>query len=264
MEKEIVSNKKQKAKKTAHILQTAIALVLSFAALFSVVFSWYALSLDNDAKGISLSANGAQIDIDEFIYIERGFEGNKTTIYFQRDGDGVYYESAYNAAKGKWEFVLDGDQNKKPFSIKGLWPGESVDFYIPLNKTDAANADFSVDLRFENLTGDMFACGEGYSSVLTVYRVNLFDQNGAMGENIWLDNYANAGDDPQITGGGEFFSLKSFIIISGKEWNDEESQLTLHFRLTFDTKQIDGVNGVKELSEKAFKIGRIVITAVNK
>lgn len=242
--------KKKKRSKIINLIQSALVFVFCSLALITVVFTWFTMFVENTVSGISLTAQSPEIYISDTIAVRRGFddkEEEKVEITFKRDADGVYYEYFKEEGEEEGAWVLDSEGNKKPLSIKGLWPGESVDFYVPVNKENAAD-NLLANLRLGDISGDLFSYidEEGEEiiySILSVYRVNAFDAENNMISSVWLDSY-NEGN-----------------VISNRSWGDGEEQIILHFSVTFDLSQIDNPERIIDLEEKRFSIGRIVITA---
>lgn len=231
-----------------------VTLVISVICLLVVSFAWLTVSQTNKVKGIMAVTNTTMIEINEYVTVVRTLlsDGITSTVTYtyRRFTDDNYYE--YDIVTNDW--VLDESGNKKVLSIRGLWPGESMDFYIPVVKTDD-NIELTYNVNLSGIEGEEFYDSEGVNSysVLGVCRLNILDENGdEISADIWLDDYSD-GLPPRT----------NIELVSDESWHSTESELVLCFRLTFDTTQIQELNlgNTNALSEKEFNIAALLITA---
>lgn len=282
----------EKKKGVVNLIVASVALALSIIMLASSIFAWLTYTREVSSSGISFETSTKTMQISDQITIVRTLTSSSdsnvvTSIYRKDASDGEYYE--YNTETNDWVYETSGE--KRTVSIRGLLPNESIDFILPITRSNAeSDLNYSVsilDLHSEMFYHDYMVGETSYHdvhSMLEVIRLSWLEENedGVYVETSatpdWLLTYGSTDADGShyITDDGveyeilenvgtgdeayDYIQLNSFSITSGV-WPSEQETLVIAFRLTFDTAQISGLALTNALSLKRLSIAQIRIVA---
>jgi len=205
------------------IIITSIALVLSMVLCITVSFAWFNNNKSTDVNGINFGTNNVSVHFGGYITVVRTLNTRSINILYKKDSDGNYYEYENG------EYVLQ-NENKKPISVSGLLPTESMDFSITL-ESDYNLDNYTYEIGFRGLSGKDIVINDITYSILGLYRIN--ELNGEeIGEAKWLATFT-----PPV--------VNSKVVIKNSFWHDDkdvENTVTINFRITLDLTNFNALS----------------------
>jgi len=218
------------------ILLTSIALVLSMALCITVSFAWFNNNKSTDVNGINFGTNNVSVHYGDYISVVRTLGARSINILYKKDSDGNYYEYVNDVG-----YVLESE-NKKPISVSGLLPTESMDFSIAL-ESDYNLDNYTYEIGFRGLSGKDIVINDITYSILGLYRINAL--NGEeIGESKWFATFT-----PPV--------VNSKIVIKNSSWandkNTGSNTVTVNFRITLDLTNFNslGITNTENLLSEA-------------
>lgn len=160
---------------------------VSFALTRGGTLSWFSENRKTGAAGMQVSARSDFLRFEDLITVEPAV-GNSAfeTLYFRRAQDGGYYQIVKVPAG---ETAADAAGARVPFSLTGLFPGETLLVTVRFRAYGEQAVPYSLSLSDFDDSAGRFTIGEGENntpgtySVLGIFRAELVslsaEQNAA-------------------------------------------------------------------------------------
>ncbi len=256
-----------------NLILSIVSLFLAFLLMTTAVFAWFVNNNQGQTGSLDFTSADSRIVFSNEIKIIRTFQDSVKEIVYKRDGEN-YFE--YDKANETW--VLNDQGNKESIRLTGLFPNEYIDFVLTL-ETSAILEESTYNLQLDGVLGEIFTADEkdengeivamhthSILEAIKIVNLQVVSENEYVPENAserFLLTYGNSDNvangfytaldsnqyaietDSSIIGSvQEPFSYVNYgsHAITQVVWAHGQQNMTIAFRLVFDTYQISQLN----------------------